>query len=227
MNTSVRVTSWIFFGIAGLIFGACLAAGLGWYWSAGASTSPTAKSPSSTAPLLYKNFLLIQVDSTQKEKATIQSIWLLRLPVNRALTFEVFTFHPSIFKGKGSIPQDILQPYVIGTMTSTMVFDRANLSDYIDRLGGITVAGQPKNGSEVWQYLDTADVNTPNDLAIRQATVAHSILIKMAVVSGRMDLDTLFGPTLVQSNYAELLAVLHFYYPMRVDSFRVHLVNPS
>ncbi len=227
MNTSVRVTSWILFGIAGLIFGTCLAGSIGWFWSAGTSTPPTAKNPSSTAPLLYKNFLLIQVDSTQKDKSTIQSIWLLRLPVNRALTFEVFTFHPSIFKGKGGIPQDILQPYVIGTMTSTVVLDRANLSDYIDRLGGITVAGQPKDGAEVWQYLDTADVNYPNDLAIRQATVAHSILIKMAAVSGRLDLDTLFGPNLAQSNYAELLAVLRFYYPMRADSFRVHLVNPS
>ena len=227
MNTSVRVTNWILFGIAGLIFGACLASGIGWYWAAGTSTSPAAKSPSSTAPLLYKNFLLIQVDSTQKDKPTIQSIWLLRLPVNRALTFEVFTFHPSIFKGKGGIPQYILQPYVIGTMTDTVVFDRANLSDYIDRLGGITVAGQQNDSAEVWQYLDTADVNAPNDLAIRQATVAHSILIKTAAVSGRVDLDALFGSNLAQSNYAELLAMLRFYYPLRADSFRVHLVNPS
>lgn len=227
MNISVRVTSWIVFGIAGLIFGSCLTAGIGWYWSAKASTPSIISNPPSTSPLLYKNILLLQVDSTQKDKSTIQSVWLLRLPVNRAARFEVFAFHPSTFIGRGGISQDLLQHYVIGTITTTLVFDRNNLSNYIDRLGGITVASQHLGGAGVWRYLDSADANYPTDLAIRQAAVAHSILVKMAAVSGRIDLDTLFGDSLAQSNYAELLAMLHYYYPMRTDSFRVQLVNPS
>jgi len=227
MNTSVRVTGWILFGITGLIFGTCLAAGIGWYGSARSSMPSVTASPPSTSSLLYKNFLLIQIDSTQKDKSTIQAVWLLRIPENRAALFEVFTFHPSTFNGRGGISQDLLQRYVIGTITSTIVFDRNNLSDYVDRLGGITVASQPMNGSGVWQYIDSADVNYPNDLAIRQAAVAHSILVKMAMVSSQINLDTLFGPNQTQSSRAELLTMLRLYYPKRVDSFRVHLVNPS
>jgi len=226
VNTSVRVTSWLLFGIVGLIFGACLAGGIGWYGLASSPTPSNAYNPTQAAQV-YKNFLLIQVDSTQKDKSTIQSIWLLRFPVNRAATFEVFTFHPSIFRGKGGIPQDILQSYIIGTINSTVVFDRANLSDYIDRLGGIAVASQPMDGAGVWRYLDSADANYPNDLAIRQAAVAHSILIKMTAVNGRIDLDALFGANAAQTSQAEFLAMLQFYYPTRADSFRVHLVNPS
>jgi hypothetical protein len=227
VNTPVRVTNWLVFGIAGLIFGACLTGGIVWYWSAGSPTPSTSRTLSSTTTQLYKNFLLIQVDSTQKDKSTMQSMWLLRFPVNRAAAFEVFTFHPSIFKGKGGIPQDILQRYVVGTLNGTVVFDRANLSDYINRLGGITVASQPMDGAGVWQYLDSADANYANDLAIRQAAVAHSILIKMAVVNGRVDLNALFGINAAQTSQAEFVAMLHSYYPTRADSFRVHLVNPS
>ncbi|MBI5053222.1 MAG: hypothetical protein HZB52_08130 [Chloroflexi bacterium] len=226
MNTPVRVTSWLLFGIAGLIFGACLAGGILWYGSTNSLTSSNGYNPTQTAQA-YKNFLLIQVDSTQKDKSTIQSIWLLRFPANRAATFEIFTFHPSIFRGKGGISQDILQPYVIGTINGTVVFDRADLSDYVDRLGGITVASQQMNGAGVWQYLDTADVNYPNDLAIRQAAVAHSILLKMAAMNGRVDLNALFGHNASQTSQAEFLALLQSYYPSRADSFRVHLVNPS
>lgn len=227
MNTPVRVTGWLLFGIAGLIFGACLAGGIVWYASASSPTPPNPYNPTPAATQVYKNFLLIQVDSTQKDKSTIQSIWLLRFPANRAAALEVFTFHPSIFRGKSGIPQDVLQPYIIGTINGTVVFDRANLSDYVDRLGGIAVASQPIDGAGVWRYLDSADANYPNDLAIRQAAVAHSILLKMAAVNGRVDLDALFGHNASQTSQAEFLAMLQFYYPTRADSFRVHLVNPS
>lgn len=225
MNTPVRVTSWLLFGIVGLIFGACLTGGILWYTSTNSPT-PNVYSSTQTAQV-YKNFLLIQVDSTQKDKSTIQSIWLLRFPTNRAATLEVFTFHPSIFRGKGGIPQEILQPYIIGTINGTVVFDRANLSDYIDRLGGITVASQPLDGVGAWRYLDSADANYPNDLAIRQTAIAHSILLKMAAVNGRVNLTALFGANAAQTSQAEFLAALQVYYPTRVDSFRVHLVSPS
>jgi hypothetical protein len=225
VNTSVRVTGWLLFGIAGLIFGACLAGGILWFASTNSPT-PNAYNPAQTAQV-YKNFLLIQVDSTQKDKSTIQSIWLLRFPANRTARLEVFTFHPSIFRGKGGIPQEILQPYIIGTINGTVVFDRADLSDYIDRLGGITVASQSLDGMGAWQYLDSADANQLNDLAIRQAAVAHGILIKMATVSGRVNLAALFGPNPAQTSQAEFLATLQAYFPTRVDSFRVRLISPS
>jgi hypothetical protein len=227
MNASVRVTSWVLFGIAGLIAGIGIAVGILWFGSAESAGQSSANNPASSSPVVYKNFLLVQVDSTSNDKASIESIWLLRFPVNRATTFEVFSFHPSFFKGKNSIPQDIVQRYVAGTVTSTIVFDRANLSDYVDRLGGITVAGQAKDGAEVWRYLDTADVKSPNDLSIRQTAVAHSILIKMAVAQNHIDFDSFMTSTSPQTSYAELLAVLQLYYPLRVNSFRVHLVNPS
>jgi hypothetical protein len=72
-------------------------------------------------------------------------------------------------------------------------------------------------------------MHTPqlNDLAIRQAAVAHGILIKMATVSGRVNLAALFGPNSAQTSQAEFLATLQAYFPTRVDSFRVRLISPS
>jgi hypothetical protein len=213
--------------IISFIIGLALAIGsLLPFQSSGRQHAEAPTQPATTAqPVTYETYLLLGVDALENARPRIEAVWLAVLPSDHSAV-EVIGLPSARFQDQYNpetgLPVMSLQPYLRGEFAGALVFDRGDIVELTNQLGGVWLVGSQVNGEGLLGFVDSADPNQPLEVLTRQAAAVQSVIAKMAVSGTRANYVSLFdGASLVLADRLTLFDAFSRYYPLRTDQVRV------
>lgn len=175
----------------------------------------------------YESYALILVDGYDSPQPRVEAVWLAHVPSDYS-TIELLGLPPAQFRDQFSravngIPLLTLQPFLRGRLVGTITFDREDIVELVERIGGVFMLGQRMSGAEMLTYIDSAEPSRPGDLLVRQAAVVQSLLAEMAARGSQLDLARLMQtPSYCGIEQNKLYELVQHYYPVRTDMIQVH-----
>ena len=209
------------------IIGAVLGIGsLQLFWQSGRQPVEAPAPQTATAqPVTYETYLLLGVDAFENARPQVEAVWLAVLPSDHS-TAEVIGLPPARFQDQydpeTGVPVTSLQPYLRGEFAGALVFDRGDIVELTNQLGGVWLVGSQVDGERLLGFIDSADQNQPREVLTRQAAAVQSVIAKMAVSGTRTNYVSLFdGASLMLTDRVTLFDAFSQYYPLQTDQVRV------
>ena len=179
-------------------------------------------------PLTYADYLVLGIDALSAPQPKVEAVWLASVPSDHSLV-KLLGLPPAPFRDQYSpstgLPLLLLQPYLSGSLAGSVVFDRADIVELTERLGGVWLLGQEMDGAAVLNFIDSADPNQPNDLLVRQGAMMQSFVARAAAYGVQLNLRGLLKVPSQRSvsgdEFFELVS--HYRYPLRTGVVRIRL----
>jgi hypothetical protein len=165
------------------------------------------------------------VNALENARPQVEAVWLVVLPSDHS-AIEVIGLPPAPFKDQYSpetgLPLTALEPYLTGAFAGALVFDRGDVVELTNRLGGVWLVGSQVDGEGLLGFIDSADQNQPREVLIRQAAAVQSVVGEMAAAGASFNYVSLFdGTSLMLTDRIALFDAFSQYYPIRTDRVRV------
>ena len=196
------------------------------FWMSGRQRVEVSAPPAATAQsVTYETYLLLGVDAHENVRPQVEAVWLAVLPSDHS-TVEVIGLPPARFQDQYNpetgLPVTSLQPYLRGKLAGALVFDRGDIVELTNQLGGVWLVGSQVDGEGLLGFIDSADQNQPREVLTRQAAAVQSVIAKMAVSGTRANYVSLFdGASLMLTDRLTLFDAFGQYYPLQTDQVRV------
>lgn len=196
------------------------------FWVSGRQPVEAPAPQTATArPVTYRTYLLLGVDALENVRPQVEAVWLAVLPSDHSIA-EVIGLLPARFQDQYNpetgLPLTSLQPYLRGAFAGALVFDRGDIVELTNQLGGVWLVGNQVDGEGLLGFIDSADQNQPGEVLTRQAAAVQSVIAKMAVSGTRTNYASLFdGASLMLADRLTLFDAFSQYYPLRTDQVRV------
>lgn len=218
-----RFTGCLLFLVGGIIIGAMFTYLVASQWRRlyGVAQVPLPQ------PVVYSVYVLVEVNSMQLPTPQVEAVWLIRVPDNHA-RLELIGLPPEQFRDQfdpvTGVSETLLHPYALEKALGAIVYDRQAVAQFVDTMGGVTLMGQPANGTDLLAFVDGADPAKPGDRLIRQGVVMQAVVLQAVWCGETLNaLDMLRSPSLALIDQADLSTLLSWYYPLRDKPVRVLL----
>jgi len=196
-------------------------------WRNALQTQAPGMTPSAVISVAYETYLMLGLDEFSSQQPKVEAVWLVIVPLNYS-TVELIGLHPEPFRDQyspalGGLPLLTIQPHLRGPLAGTVIFDRDDLVELADRLGGVTLLGAYTDGPGLLNFITAADPNNPDDLLLRQSAVMQSLVAQGAISGVKIDLTALLQvPSQSSVEQGKQFDLIRHYYPLNTEAIRIH-----
>ncbi len=196
-------------------------------WRSALQTQEPGATLSVALSISYETYLMLGLDEFSNQQPKVEAVWLVTVPLNDS-TVELIGLHPEPFRDQyspalGGLPLLTIQPHLRGPLAGTVIFDRDDLVELADRLGGVTLLGAHTDGAGLLNFIAAADPNNPDDLLLRQSAVMQSLVAQGAISGVKVDLTALIQvPSRSNVEREKEFDLIRRYYPLNTEAVRIH-----
>lgn len=175
-----------------------------------------------------QTYVLVGVDSLAGQTPLVEAVWLAEINAARAqikfVGLPPFAFRHH-FTPETGVPLSMVQPYLGDHYAGSVVVDRADMIELVDRADGLLLLGRKVNGADVGRYLASAE--DERAILMAQAAVLQSAVARLATNGARISiLSMIESISYMTMQSADALNVVKHFYPLNAERVVVQLALP-
>lgn len=174
----------------------------------------------------YATYAVVWVDDFTKPSPLVEAVWIAWVPSDHS-TIELEylppeSYNPQYSRDPAGVAIASLPVQVKETFGGTVTLDHSDLGEIADLLGGIQLADQTLQASDLVAYLTISPTDQPAEILVRQAAVTQGLIAQLTLAGRRVSVrDLLVIPSHITLEEQVVSDIVSNYYPLRLEAVRV------